>query len=553
MVLTMTSMPTRSILARQPACKTARKPARKAALPAWLVCLSAALSIPATSPASFAQETPQTWFNDGQAAVQRNLALRGTDYSGVARNVILFVGDGMGVSTVTAARILEGQLRGESGEENELFFESFPSVALSKTYNVNAQVPDSAGTMSAMVTGVKTDAGLISVNQNVARGDCSSQRGNQVLTYLERAEMRGLSTGVVSTARLTHATPAANYAHIMDRDFEDDGDAANLPNPGDCADIARQLIEFSSNVLGSDGLEVAMGGGRSSFLPRSASDPETGNPGARLDNRNLTLEWQNRHGNAAYVWNSEQFAAIDPQTTDHLLGLFEPSHMQYSLDQDADSGGEPSLSDMTAKAIELLSRNENGYFLNVEAGRIDHAHHAINPQRALLDTIALSDAVRTAVEMVDLSETLIIVTADHSHVFTIAGYPSRGNPILGKVAGVDDAGNVTSELSLAADDMPYTTLGYANGPGFHFLPDANSADAVYDEDITGGSRSDLSEVDTEHAGFHAETLVPLSSETHGGEDVAIYATGAGSDLIRGVMEQHVIFHVMMEASQLQQR
>lgn len=502
---------------------------------------------------ALAQETPQSWFSDGQAAVERNLALRAAAQGGMARNVILFVGDGMGISTVTAARILEGQLRGETGEENELFFETFPNVALSKTYNVNAQVPDSAGTMSAMITGVKTDAGLISVNQNVVRGDCSTQRGNQVLTFLERAEMRGLSTGVVSTARLTHATPAANYAHIMDRDFEDDSDGANMANPGDCADIARQLIEFSSNVLGSDGLEVAMGGGRSSFLPRTASDPETGNPGARLDNRDLTLEWRNRYTNSAYVWNKEQFDAIDPQTTDHLLGLFEPSHMQYALDQEADAAGEPTLSDMTAKAIELLSRNENGYFLNVEAGRIDHAHHAINPQRALLDTIALSDAVRTAAEMVDLSETLIIVTADHSHVFTIAGYPARGNPILGKVAGVNSAGEIDTEPSLADDGLPYTTLGYANGPGFHFLPDADSADAVYGQENTAGTRTDLSDVDTEHAGFHSETLVPLSSETHGGEDVAIYAIGAGSDLIRGVMEQHVIFHVMMEASQLQER
>ena len=139
----------------------------------------------------------------------------------------------MGVSTVTAARILAGQLEGNPGEEHELSFETFPNVALAKTYNTDAQVPDSAGTMTAMVTGVKSDRGIISINQNVERGDCSTKAGNELQTFLELAETKGMSTGVVSTARLTHATPAANYAHSMERDFEDDGDAENLRNAGD--------------------------------------------------------------------------------------------------------------------------------------------------------------------------------------------------------------------------------------------------------------------------------------------------------------------------------
>ena len=141
-----------------------------------------------------AQESPETWYDEGQATVARNLALRASS-NGRARNVILFVGDGMGISTVTAARILDGQLRGETGEENALSFENFPNVALSKTYNTNQQIADSAGTMTAMSTGIKTKAGVISVNQNVIRGDCGSQAGNHLLTFLERAEMRGLATG----------------------------------------------------------------------------------------------------------------------------------------------------------------------------------------------------------------------------------------------------------------------------------------------------------------------------------------------------------------------
>lgn len=489
---------------------------------------------------SLAQDTAQDWFEAGQATVQRNLALRNLAPDAIAKNVILFVGDGMGISTVTAARIHEGQLRGETGEENLLSFEEFPNIALSKTYNTNAQVADSAGTMTAMATGVKTKAGLISVNQDVIRGDCDTQTGNHTLTFLERAEMRGLATGVVTTARLTHATPAANYAHIMDRDFEDDADAPRFRFAGDCADIARQLIEFESKVLGSDGLEVAMGGGRNSFLPNSENDPEYGSTGARLDGRNLPQEWVSLNPNSQYVWNKEQFDSIDPETTDHLLGLFEPSHMQYDFDREEDTGGEPSLSDMTAKAIEILSKNENGFYLTVESGRIDHAHHATNPRRALDDTIEFSNAIRLASEMVDLSETLIIVTADHSHVFTIAGYPRRGNPILGKMVGLDRSGEPNESPSLAEDGMPYTTLGYANG-------------MMEDVEIRQYRRSDLTDIDTTAPNFRPQVTVPLGSETHGGEDVAIYAIGPGSDLIRGVMEQNVIFHVMMEASQLSTR
>ncbi len=493
-----------------------------------IFCLIALSGLLFSPHAARSQQSAEDWFEQGRAAVERNLARRGAaDAGATAKNVILFVGDGMGLSTVTAARILEGQLRGETGEENELFFENFPNVALAKTYNTDAQVPDSAGTMTAMVTGVKTRAGLLSVSDVARRGDCASQRGAALTTFLERAEMRGLATGIVSTARITHATPAANYAHLQ-RNLESDAEVAGLAAPGDCVDIARQLVEFADNLAGSDGLEIALGGGRRAFLPdRAGADPEDGRAGIRLDGRDLTREWVERHDAAAYVWNAEQFAAVEPDKVSHLLGLFEHSHMEYELDREQDAGGEPSLSEMTAKAIEILARDPDGYYLNVESGRIDHAHHAINPRRALIDAVELARAVRTAYEMVDLSETLIIVTADHSHVFTIAGYPARGNPILGKVA--DSA----AEPALAEDGLPYTTLGYINGPN--------------------PGRTDLGDIDTAHESFLSQTLVPLGSETHAGEDVPVYAAGAGADLVRGVMEQHVIFHIMMAAARLDQR
>ena len=370
------------------------------------------------SPAVARAESPEEWFENGQKIVED--AKRWRPDKRRAKNVILFIGDGMGISTVTAARILEGQLRGETGEENLLSFESLPYVALLKTYNTNQQVPDSAGAMTAMVTGVKTKAGLIAVNQNVIRGDYSTVSGNELTTILEIAEKAGMSTGVVTTTRVTHATPAATYAHSPERNWEDDHDLPADAKAADFPDIARQLIEFPYG----DGLEVVLGGGRRSFLPGTMSDPEYPDmTGERDDGRYLAEEWQEKYPLSDYVWNKTQFNAIDPYSTEHLLGLFEPSHMQYENDRPDDAGGEPSLSEMTSKAVDILSKNKKGFFLMVEGGRIDHASHAGNAFRALTEAIEFSNAIKTAMEKVDLENTLVIVTADHSHVFTMAGRP----------------------------------------------------------------------------------------------------------------------------------
>ena len=493
-----------------------------------------------------ATESPAKWYADGSNAVEAAKHLRANMHR--AKNVILFVGDGMGISTVTAARILEGQLRGETGEENQLSFEVMPYVALSKTYNTNQQTPDSAGTMTAMMTGVKSKAGVISVNQNVYRGDCASSKGNELTTFLEQAEMAGLSTGVVTTARLTHATPAATYAHTPERNWEDDHDLPQEAIDNGCKDIARQLIEFPYG----DGIEVAMGGGRRNFWPRNMADLEDeGKTGERDDQRNLTEEWVSNYNNAAFVWNRDQFEAIDASKTDHLLGLFDRSHMEYNVDRPSDVGGEPSLTEMTSKAIDVLQKNDKGYFLMVESGRIDHGHHATNAYRALTDTIEFSNAIKATMEKIDTRDTLIIVTADHSHVFTIAGYPTRGNPILGKVLGNDNRGEPRSNFSMADDGMPYTTVSYTNGRGYAMLE--TGGDTRYKAPIQAGRVADLTAIDTTDEGFHQETLVPRSSETHAAEDVAIYAGGPGSYLMHGVQEQNYIYHVMSKASKIKER
>lgn len=501
--------------------------------------LCAALLTAATAASTFVQvsfpvkreENRETWKRDGWSAIEN--AKREKIRKSKAKNVILFIGDGMGVSTLTAARIFEGQRRGESGEENRLSFEQFPYSALSKTYSANQQTSDSAPTAAAIMTGIKTDEGVLSVDQNVVRGNYKTVAGNETKTILEMAEESGRSTGIVSTARITHATPGATYSHSPDRDWESDSDISRRSKEASEAgfpDIARELIEFKYG----DGLEVALGGGRSKFMPMEQNDPEDINlSGERSDKRDLVAEWLKKYKGSAYVWNKQQFDAIDPTKTKHLLGLFQRSHMQYEYDRKNDRGGEPSLAEMTSKAIDVLSQNKKGYFLMVEGGRIDHAHHDGNAYRALSDTVALSDAVRAAVGKVDLDETLIIVTADHSHVFTIAGYPARGNNIVGLTREVDDLGKVEVNPSLDRDKKPRTTLGYANGLGY--VP---------------GDRPVLNDAQVAAPNYKQEATVPLIAETHGGEDVAIFATGVNAHLIRGSMEQNWIFYVMADALRL---
>ncbi|NHK27646.1 alkaline phosphatase [Parvularcula flava] len=482
-----------------------------------------------TPPAIPARVAGNEWYEGAQETLKANLAKRPIDRP--AKNVILFIADGMDPTTVTAARIFDGQQKGMSGEENVLAFETLPHLALSKTYNTNQQVADSAGTASAMLTGVKTKAGMISVSDEAMVGDCQGALDNPVMTAGELAKQAGMAVGVVSTARLTHATPATVYSHSADRDWESDAD---LPEGAEgCTDIASQLISFPYG----DGIDVALGGGRGNFMPKEMADPEYENrTGRRTDGRDLTAEWEAQGG--TFVWNKAGLASASGK----VLGLFEPSHMQYDADRSVND--EPSLSDMTATAIHLLSADEDGFFLMVEGGRVDHAHHGGNASRALSDTVAFDDAVATALAMVDLEDTLVIVTADHGHTMTFAGYPKRGNPMLGVVVSTEDDGSPSTEPYPAGDGKPYTTLGYANGPGAVLIG--------HDED-EHFERPEVSDEEAQGLDYQQQALVPGYSETHGGQDVTIFAGGPQAYLFDGTVEQNYIFHVIDFALGLNQR
>lgn len=485
-----------------------------------------------------AYQSSSDWFTAGSAKVVEKADLSRETQR--AKNVILFVGDGMGVSTLTAARILQGQLAGGDGEENLLSFEAFPYSALVKTYNTNQQTPDSAGTMTAMMSGVKNKAGMINISSEGLRADCASSKGNELNTFLDLMEITGRSTGVVSTARITHATPAATYSRVPERNWESDDGLTEEARNGGCKDIADQLVSYAYG----DGIDVILGGGRRHFLPSEEG-------GKRQDGRDLIAEWLQRYEDsgeeAVYLQSGTELDGQDLSSADKLMGLFASSHMSYDADRAASGSDEPTIAEMTESAIQVLKKNDKGFFLMVESGRIDHAHHAGNAYNALHDAVAFSDAVQAAVDAVELDETLILVTADHSHVFTIAGYPTKGNPILGKVVTNDGSGAPEEAAAQAGDGMPYTTLGYTNGLGYADLGDETDADARYASAADAG-RKDLSAVDVEAPGYHQETLVPMGSETHAGEDISLHAVGAGSWLVQGNIEQNTLFHIMTRAA-----
>ena len=478
----------------------------------------------------------------GSLALLLAAAFAGADPAGAdaqTRNVILFVGDGMGVTTVSFTRF------GVVGVDGRLVMDQFPYTALSRTSTADHITPDSAGTMTAMTTGVNTNSGVIGYPPTTERSDFNGDGDGTPLTSIaELAKARGYSVGVVTTARLTHATPAAVYAHVNDRNRENDIAAQLAPGgPG----YNRRL---------GPGLDVLFGGGRRFFLPTGMTDEE-GSAGRRTDGRDLRAEFRRR--GYAYVWNQAGFDAL-PARPGRVIGLFDSSHLEYEFDRSSDQGGEPSLTALTRKAIRILEGLGRPYFLMVESGRIDHAHHAGNAYRSLYETAEFDEAIGAATWEVDLRETMILVTADHGHVFTLAGYAMRpigdlqyaptsvpgafaDQPYNGIFGAVYDLNPGTGAIYEAGDarDVPYTILGYGNGPGHRPGPrvDPNA-------DATPGYGGEAP-ANTASPAYLQEAAVPLSAETHSAEDVAVYGIGAGSEVVRGTVPNTRIFDWMAAA------
>ncbi|XP_053685597.1 alkaline phosphatase-like [Sabethes cyaneus] len=459
------------------------------------------------------------WLNVGQQILSEKLSFEHIPTK--AKNVIFFIGDGMSAQTIAATRMY-------LGNENEyLSFEKFPHLGLAKTYCVNRQVPDSSCTGTSYLSGVKINYGMVNLAASIARYTCDYEKGNEteIDGLMKWAQDAGKATGIVTTTRVTHATPAASYAYSANRYWESDTEVDEACDAVKPMDIAKQMIY---NKVPQN-FNVILGGGRKYFLPIETVDEE-GVSGYRYDKENLLEEWMKIHGEMgtySYVWNKTALQSTDFEKTGFLLGLFNPSHLLYNLEaQDQKRNDiEPSLAEMTEAAIKMLRKFDSGYVLFVEGGHIDMAHHEAWSRLGLDETAELSKAVNVARQLTSVEDTLIIVSADHGHTMTYNGYAKRGQDILG-IADISDM-----------DNLPYTTLSYANGPGYN---------DTYKED-NRADRVDISDYDFSSYYHRYPATALLDAETHGGEDVSVYASGPLSNIFIGSYEQHTIPHLIAYA------
>jgi len=446
------------------------------------------------------------------------------DAAGPPKNLIIFVGSGLGMTTITAARIYS------VGEDGELTLDTLPETAFVKTYSANSQVSDSAAAMSAYMTGVKVNNQVISMSPNTsafvpatgadyvagAETTCpSSGNGTAAVTLLEAAKAFGMATGIVSTARITDAATAASYAHLCQRDGENT--------------IAAQMTPKGAgfNTALGNGVDVIMGGGLGHFLPKSAAG------GLRTDGRNLVAEMKT--AGYSFGGNKSEFSALP--TTGKLLGLFNTSHMAFDLDRDV--AQEPSLSEMTGRAIDQLKVNTKGMFLLVAGGRINHALQATLARKALQDTVAFDAAVKVAItkmQVIDpgLKNTLIVVTADHDNTLFLNGNAARTGKTSDTNFGVLGLlrNYVDNAIGKDADGNSYSIIGFGNGEN------------------RPAKRTNLTDLQVFDKSYHQEATIPSAEggASRGGADVFLGAIGMGSDSFAGVMDNTAVFGLIRKTA-----
>ncbi|XP_012278511.1 alkaline phosphatase, tissue-nonspecific isozyme isoform X2 [Orussus abietinus] len=432
----------------------------------------------------------------------------------------------MSPDTITASRIYQG------GERNYLSWERFPHVGLLKTYNTNKQVPDSASTATALFSGVKTNYQVAGVDASVRLGDCESSldSARRLESIFDWAHSVGKNTGFVTTTRVTHATPSALYAHTADRRWECEN---KMPKSAkNCKDIARQLIEDEPGKS----IKVIMGGGRQVLQSNATArknDPIDEWACRSSDGRNLIERWKSDKLSlnipSEVVGNNEELSRVDFERTESLLGIFSNGHLPMDYAREKGPKGQPSLEDMTVAAIKILQKSESGYLLVVEGGLIDFAHHRGHAAQALQETVRLSEAVNATLALVDLEETLVIVTSDHTHSMSINGYSDRGNSILG-----------IAQKS-KHDGLPFTTLSYSTGG-----PNNMAYTVVGNKSV----RINVSLHDTTSFTYSQQAAIITDEAYHGGGDVAVYAIGPFGHLFHSTHEQNYVAHAIAYASKI---
>ncbi|XP_050524617.1 alkaline phosphatase-like [Daktulosphaira vitifoliae] len=473
-------------------------------------------------------EDEQYWKAYGISELKNSLRFGGRSQTSEkhAKNLVIFIGDGMGPNTVTAARIYN------NGESGRLTFEKFPHIGLLKTYSVNKQVPDAASATTAMFTGVKVNQRVIGLDAYHNLNDtayCNEPMKIGLETLATWAQQAGKHTGFVTNSRITDATPAALYAQVSNRKWE--CDTAIPANTRQCKDIARQLIEDEPGR----NFKVIMGGGRQSFVanPEDTLKYVDKKVCVRSDGRNLVDDWirdkNSKNSSYRYVTNLKDMISTNVETTDYVLGLFSEGWMPMDLKNQKTL---PTLEKMTDMALQVLSKSESGFFLMVEGGSIDLAHHKSMAKQAIEETFELDKAINQTLHLLKLwnilNDTLVVVTSDHASTLSINGYPKRGKSILG-VAGTS-----------LVDDVKYTTLTYSIG----YAPKA-----IYTRLGKEVIRQDPTIYDTSGT-FYNQVGIMEETGVHGGNDVVIYAQGPMGYLFHSIHEQSYVAHAVAYATKI---
>ncbi|CAH1116023.1 unnamed protein product [Phaedon cochleariae] len=468
------------------------------------------------------KEDQAHWKNLGAEELQE--ALNKDVIEGVAKNVILFVADGMGLTTSTSARIYAKR------ETGHLAWEKFKNIGVLKTYSANKLVPDSCSTATALFCGVKANHKTSGVDSTVDVDDCeaSLKKESNLESIFTWAQDAGKSTGFVTTTRVTHATPSALYAHTPNRNWECEGKIPVAASK--CRDIAKQLVEDSTGKK----IQVIMGGGRQclqSEVTESQADPiDTWSCYSR-DGRDLIGDWERDKTANGFthqvISNNEELQNLD-LNAEFTLGIFANGHLKYDYERDRGPKGMPSLANMTEKAILLLKKSEKGYILMVEGGMIDQAHHRGHARKALDEVAAFSDAIQMALDLTDARETLVIVTSDHSHSMVLTGYPDRGAGVL-------------SHTKSAMDHIPFTSLLYGTGGPNNFQFTVENGTVV---------RPDPSRNDTTDFEYSQQAVVYTDEVTHSGTDVLVFAKGPMAHLFTSVHEQTYVAYAISYASKI---
>lgn len=345
-----------------------------------------------------------------------------------AKNTIFFIGDGMGIAQLTAGRLYQG------GSLAKLNYERFEYTGLSKTYSSDSYTTDSAAAATALATGVKTYNGSIGMSDpKWEEGD----KSRKLQTLTELALKSGKSVGLITTTRITHATPASFFAYVSDRDRE--------------SEIAAQVIESP--------VQLFIGGGRAHFLPAKEG-------GKRKDGRNILNELTQK--GAVVMSSMKELEAVDDLSR-KVVVLLALDHIAYvKNDKSA-----PRLADYMSEAIRLLSQNPKGYFLMVEGGRIDHASHLNLTHEALVEMTEFDRALGRAMDLTSKEDTLLVMTADHE----TGGLSISGYGPLEMGAGESVLGDVLNRDMRAG---PRKILSWASGPGNSLYPMDSAAHTAVD-------------------------------------------------------------------------